>query len=225
MSTARHAPFLSLAALGIALASGLGWLVLSGPAMLPAPEAQPAQPDGKISDRLSFVEEDVPVRLTRIYDTLAMFSMTASEAQPWSERRVPTLAALDAGPGAAKAKAPTMPRMVVAERAPPRNQALPPSRPTQLAAAATAPIVPVRAAAPTAPAEPSREPVRLFGWGVPGSQYLPGRRDAVKTAELIGTQAAKVGSGTAAFATDAASAVGDTVSSVGSTVAETVGWR
>lgn len=222
MSTARHAPLLGMAALGIALASGLGWLVLSGPATPQGPEAQNAQPDGKISDRLSFVEEDVPVRLTRIYDTLAMFSMTASEAQPWSERRVPTLAALDAGSGTAKAKAPAMPRMVVAERAPARSQALPPSRPTQLAAA----IVPVRAAAPAAASpEPAREPVRLFGWGVPGSQYLPGRRDAVKTAELIGDQAAKVGSGTAALATDAASAVGDTVSSVRSTVAETVGWR
>lgn len=221
MSIPRHAPLRTLAvAAGAALVSGLGWFVLSSLAVPPVPEATPSQLDGKISDRLSFVEEDVPVRQTRIYDTLAMFSMNTAEAQPWSERRVPTLAALDAGAGTAKVKAPAMPRMVVAERSPARHPALPPSRPMELASATT--IIPVRIVAPS---EPEREPVRLLGWNLPGSQHLPTRKDAVKTAELIGDKAVKVGSGTASLVTGAASVVGETVSSVGSAVAETVGWR
>ncbi|WP_375459598.1 hypothetical protein [uncultured Enterovirga sp.] len=215
----RSLRFFTVAALGTALASGLGWLALPDS----APRGAPAQlAAGKLSDRLSFAEEDVPVRQTRIYDTLAMFGMNTPEGQPWSERRAPTLAVLDPDPIPARAKVPTMPRMVAAERAPVRQPNLPPIRPVALASAATMPMPQVAAAEAV---EPSREPIRLLGWDVPGSRHLPTRKDAARTAELIGDKAAKVGTGTASLVTGAASAVGDTVSSIGSTVAETVGWR
>lgn len=225
MPACRSAPLrtLSIGVIGAALASGLGWIVLSdmgGPQGTPL---APASSEGKISDRLSFVEEDFPVRQTRIFDTVAMFGMETAEGRAWSERSVPTLAALEGGTGAARTKAASLPRMVVVDRAPARSQALPPSRPLDVASATPTPVViPVRIAAPV---EPAREPVRLLGWNLPGSQHLPTRKDAVKTAEAIGDKAVKVGSGTASFVSDAASAMGETVSSVGSTVAEIVGLR
>lgn len=223
-------PTVLLGLAGAALAGALGWLALeTRPAGAPA---RTAALDGKLADRLSFVEEDVPVRHTRIFDTVAMFALAPLEAGPWSERRVPTLAALDARPAPNRPKAAAMPRMVAADAVALRPQALPPQRPVGLVAlpptpraASSGPLVLASAAAIRPEAEPAREDIRVLGWDVPGSRILPTRRDAVRTAEFIGGKAAAVGTGTASFVADAASAIGDTVSGVGGKVADAVGLR
>lgn len=220
MRAVRLGPFRPsvVSGFGAAIAVGLGWLALNDLTAPPLRDAQLASTEAKLSDRLSFVDEDEPVRRARIFDTLAMFSRPSLESSPWSERRVPTLASLDPGPLSMRSR-PTMPRMVAAERAQARPQTAPPHRPVELAAAS------VQQGSVPAAAEPPREPLSVLGWTVPGSQHLPTRRDAASTAALIGDKAKRIGTGTATMVSDAASAVGDSVAAVGSAVAETVGWR
>lgn len=183
-------------------------------------------PPGKVADRLAFVEEDVPVRQTRIYDTLAMFALPQAQGSPWGAAEI----AIPQGPVRSRVAA-AMPRMVEAE-APHARQVLPPVRPTQAEfakaepakAAPTAKAAPVAIATASAPlpgersvewmaatasAEPS--PIRILGLAVPGSQHLPSGRETMRGVASIGTKAKAIGTGTVATVGGAVSTATDAI--------------
>lgn len=182
----------------------------------------PVLPDGKFVDRLAFVEEDVPVRDTRVYDTVSMFATLSVEPAAWSDIPAPAAIA-DPVPVRSAALAPRMPaaalpRMVVAAREPPRRApATPPAKPFGLAPVTMAAVT----GRPASAEETEPQPIRLVGWSVPGTQHLPGRRDAAKVASLVGNRAAAIGNGAADLVADGAEAIGGAMSRV----VETVRWR
>lgn len=166
----------------------------------------------KLVDRLAFEQEVVPVRDTRIFDTVAMFSKLPAEPAAWAEEPVPTLRALPVQAPLRTAAA-IIPRLVVAsaEVTPRAVQARPPARPTDLGRKAATPTL-------VQDEEESREVIRLVGWSVPGSQYLPTGRDAVVTVSAVGRGAAALGHGASNAVRSGASAVGDVLSSAGRSV-------
>ncbi len=211
-----------LGIIGAALAAGLFAL-----ASEPVATARPAQQDGKASDRLAFVadESDALVRETRIYDTLAMFALPQAEAGAWSEAPRVVATAAETGIGPTVPRASSTPRMVAAEASVARRMPeVPPVRPARLAAVGPA-VSPSPKVMAWEDPEPARTPLRLLGVGLPGTEYLPTRRDAVRTANTIGGKAVAIGTGTASFVTATASAVGDGVSSLGDVIADGVGLR
>lgn len=183
----------------------------------------PVLPDGKFVDRLAFVEEDVPVRDTRVYDTVSMFATLSVEPVAWSDVPAPAASA-DTMPVRSTALAPrphaaALPRMVMVAREPVRRvaAALPPAKPSGLPPVTLA----MAAGRPASSEETDPEPIRLVGWSVPGSQHLPGRRDAAKVASLVGERASAIGTGAADLVADGADAIGGAMSRV----VETVRWR
>ena len=207
-----------------------------GAVIVAAVAIQPKTPDtgavGKMAQRLSyqddaFVEEDVPVRRTRVYDALAMFALPQTEPAAWSDRPAPVVAVLEPASRPAASERPRLvPRMVSAAAADPhRMTLLPPSRPDRLAVAARPSAVVAAAEPPTAaPAgAPAREPVRILGWALPGTQYLPGRSDASHAASVAGGAVVSVGGRAADTIGETAARLGSAARSVGSTLVETVG--
>lgn len=183
----------------------------------------PMLPDGKFVDRLAFVEEDVPVRDTRVYDTVSMFASLSVEPAAWSDVPAPT-GVVEAAPVRSMALAPrlhnaSLPRILMVVREPVRHlaAALPPTKPSGLSPVTLAAVI--GQAASTEETDP--QPIRLVGWTVPGSQHLPGRRDAAKVASLVGDRATAIGNGAADLVADGADAIGGAMSRV----VETVRWR
>jgi hypothetical protein len=142
-----------------------------------------------------------------------MFSLPQADARTWSERSVQPVQPAAAIPAkAAPAKA-AMPRIAEYEAKEQRRMSLPPSRPVTLAVA-EAPAAP----APAKPEpRPIKEPLRVLGWGVPGTDLLPSGKEAVDTVASLGGKVASVGK--------AAGAIPGKVASLPWTLAETVGWR
>ena len=184
------------------LASACGWT------LWPKAEAPSLPPvlvaDGKHGDRLAFSggdETEIPVRESRIYDTIAMFAQPQAEPRAWSEAPV---------------------RATVAE-AGIRPVALRPVAPQRLA---SRPLEgrPLRMAAsePPRPAARAREAsqVAVFGWNIPGSQHLPSGRDAVRAFDRVGNGAVALGSGTVQVVSN----VGGGVARAGSAIADTFGF-
>lgn len=166
--------------------------------------------DGKHGDRLAFAgdETHIPIREARIYDTIAMFAQPQVEPRAWSE------AAVRATMQEAGIK-PTMPRgeANAARRAPDTLMAA--SKPIRTAAA--------DAARPKAQPKDEAAPISLLGWNVPGSDYLPTRRDAARALDTVGNSAATVGVGTVRVVSRTASALGDGVMNAGSAIAGKLG--
>lgn len=176
--------------------------------------------DGKLADRLAFEQEVVPTRETRIFDTVAMFSQLPAEPAPWSEAAVPTLPPMPVRVAHDAASRPAqMPRLVVSQATPSKPAAArPPARPP-----ADLGPKPGQSASSQGPAAARREPLRVAGWSLPGSQFLPTGRDAVRVVSFVGTKAVDLGSGTADVVQSGASVVGDALSSAGRRVAGTIG--
>lgn len=220
----------SIVATGVAALAVAHFSEPSGPGL--------AKFDGaKLVDRLAsldraFVEETVPVRQTRIFDTLAMFSLPQAEPSGWSERPVQMarVAAepppmLPAAPVSTPAKPRGMPQMVTAAAEPGRHPAvLPPSRPAQIATAVTSPPGLLASAPADQPAsEAPRERLQLLGWRVPGTDLLPTRRDAGRAVASVGSGAAAVGTKAVTTVGDTAAGIGRAVSSAGSAVFAAIG--
>ena len=164
--------------------------------------------DGKHGDRLAFSggdETEIPVRESRIYDTIAMFAQPSAEPRAWSEAPV---------------------RATVAE-AGIRPVTLRPTPPQRLAAARAGEAKPMRLASsePKLPSAKAREPqpVSVFGWSIPGSQHLPDGRDAAHALDRVGNGAVALGSGTIQAVSTTASSLGSGVSRARGAIADTLG--
>jgi hypothetical protein len=114
---------------------------------------------------------------------------------------------------AAPAKS-AMPRIAEYEAKQQPKAALPPSRPVTIAASET-PVTPAIVAKPEP--RPAKEPIRVLGWSVPGTDLLPSGKDAADTVASVGGKVASVGK--------AAGTLTGKVASLPWTLAETVGWR
>lgn len=218
------------------VATGVAALVVTHFSEPAGPEL--ARSDGaKLVDRLAsldrgFVEETVPVRQTRIFDTLAMFSLPQVEPSGWSERpvQVAKVAAelppmLPAAPVSTPAKPRGVPQMVTASAEPGRHPTvLPPSRPVQIAAAITSQPAALAPAPANGPLEdPPRERLQVLGWQVPGTDLLPTRREAGRAVASVGSGAAAVGTKAVTTVSNTAVGIGRAVSSAGSAVFEAIG--
>ena len=179
-----------------------------GLSLWPRAEAPSVPPtltiDGKHGDRLAFSggdETEIPVRESRIYDTIAMFAQPQAEPRPWSEAPVRATVA-EAGI-----------RPVPLRPVAPQRLASRPSegRPMRMASSE-----------PPRPVARGREasPVTVFGWNIPGSQHLPSGHDAARAFDRVGNGAVALGSGTV----QAVSNVGGGVVRAGSAIADTLGF-
>lgn len=206
------------------VATGLGALALSHVSAV-APSATPVAPTGKTSARLaafegSFVEENVPVRATRIFDTVAMFALPQSEPAIWNESpvQVARLAA-EPPPLLPVGRHRVVPQMIAASTQPVRPDAgrlagvLPPARPARVASAGPMPAF----------VDPHRDRMRVFGWAVPGTDLLPNRRDATQAVASVGRGAATIGMKAVDTVGDTASGIGQAAASAGSAVLDAVG--
>lgn len=206
------------------VATGLGALALSHVGTVD-PAAPPAAPAGKTSARLaalegSFVEENVPVRATRIFDTVAMFSLPQVEPATWNETPVQMARIVAEPPPVLPAvRHRIVPQMVAAATQPVRPDAgrlagvLPLARPIRIASASP----------PSAFVDPHRDRIRVFGWAVPGTDLLPSRRDAKQAVASVGSGAATIGLKAIDTVGDTASGIGRAASSAGSAVLDAVG--
>lgn len=181
--------------------------------MVPWPSKEAAVVDGQAGkrlDRLAFeAPEDVPVRQTRIYDSLAMFARPSAEPTPWSEAVPPVLPAA-AEPGRSeKASRPAI--AAVPAESSRRDLVLPPARPASVAT--------IRRFEPAPAAEPERSPVRIAGWAIPGTQYLPDREDASAVLGFVDDGARLLGVGAVRLARDGVDTIDRSVSRVGRSVA------
>jgi hypothetical protein len=171
-------------------------------------------PAGKVAERLDWNGGDAPDPSLRIAETVAMFSLPQADARTWSERSVQPVQQTEApAPKAAPAKS-GMPRIAEYEAKEQRRIALPPSRPVTLAAA-DAPAASPASVKPEP--RPAKEPIRVLGWSVPGTDLLPSDKDAADTVASVGGKVASVGK--------AAGTLTGKVASLPWTLAETVGWR
>ena len=206
-----------------AAAAGIGALAFS--ALMFTGEAPRQRAEAKLTDRLSFIQEEVPVRETRIYDTLAIFAEPQGEAGPWSDRPVPLVKVAEVSPTSTTVEGGKLPRMASGEARGSRHAgALPSARPIQIASTASAASAQADAPAREPSTQP-RGPLRVFGWSVPGTQVLPTRKDAFTAVARIGDAAVEIGSGTVDVVGGTASSVGRTVTSLGGNLAESIGWR
>lgn len=193
---------------GTAVLTLIGLLV-SDP--IPGPRTGAALPDGKNGDRLASVEEAVPGHETRILDTVAMFALPRADARSWSERPP------GRSPQAAAPRS-SLPRIAAAEASHDKPlPVLPPARP-----AAVASLDAKRAAANT-PGDGEREPVRVFGWAVPGTKHLPTGRDAARVAEGVRDGAVTVASGAGRLVVGTASKAGGAIAGAGRAAGELLG--
>lgn len=194
------------------VAAGVAAVAFSSLSHDPSP-AEPAAvtPAGKVAERLGWDGEETSNPL-RIAETVAMFSLPQADARTWSER----IAAPAPQPELAKPAAKSaVPRIADYEAKQQHRAALPPSRPVVVAEAPSARVV---AKPETRPAKDSiKEPVKVLGWNVPGSDLLPSGKDAVGMVASIGGAVLAVG--------QKAISLPGKVASVPGAVAETVGWR
>lgn len=147
----------------------------------PAPEPVPL---AKSAERLVFETEEVALRLTGGFDGLASFGLPFVEPTAWSE--TPRLAE------AAPAGAPAPVRPAQAERR--VVAALPPSRPATVAVPHAAPSLDAATRIETvAQAAPADRRMRVFGLGLPGTEYLPTPREAVGHVASLGAVIASAG--------------------------------
>ena len=199
-----------LAAVAMVAGAFAGWAMWPSAETPSAPAALALA--GKHVDRLAFSgdEADIPVREARIYDTIAMFAQPRTEPRPWSEAPVPATVQ-EAGIRPMPLRPVAMPRLAAAEAARRPDAA----RPARIAAADH--VRPVQANRDLS------EPVRVFGWTVPGSEHLPTRRDAAHVLGKVGDGAVAVGSGTANLVSRSATAVGTGLASAKTALAETLG--
>lgn len=162
------------------LAAGIAAVAFSHLSREPTAPAAPPR-DAKNLDRLSWEVEEVPTRISRSYDTLAMFALPQVEPVAWSER--PARLA-DGSTGATGA--------TQAEREPRRAAILPPSRPPAIVAAAQHVPAPNAGAA-----EPEERGLTVLGWRVPGADLLagsvPSGRDALRRVAALGETVAGAG--------------------------------
>jgi hypothetical protein len=192
------------------LATGIASVAFSHLMREPTP-VQPVvvTPAGKVAGRLAWEADDLQDRSLRIAETVAMFSLPQADARSWSERSVAPAKQQDPVPAKpVSAKAVAMPQIAQIEAR--QHKMTPPSRPVVLASAEMPGTV---AAKP----EPHKEPIRVLGWSVPGSDLLPSGQDALGAVAVIGDTVASVGR--------TAEKLPGKVASLGSAVAETVGWR
>lgn len=180
------------------LATGLATAAVSFAMREPA--TQPSVHQGKFDERLAWQVENVPTRQTRVYDTLAMFALPQAEPRAWSvaapaSDKVAVLA--PASPVRDRGQA-SVPSIVQAEAGPHRtatDAVLPPHRPIVLARAEPPTSIQQRPASP----EEVRQPVRVLGWNVPGSDLLPSRHGALQKVAALGTRALSFGGDVADF--------------------------
>ena len=191
------------------VATGVATVAFSNLSHDPAP-AQPVAvtPAGKVAERLGWNGEEMSNPL-RIAETVAMFSLPQADARTWSERSAQLIQ--QAEPKAAKTG---VPRIAEYETKQQHKTSLPPSRPVALALAEM-PVAPAVVVKPEP--HPAREPIRVLGWNVPGTDLLPSGKDALDTVASLGGKVASVGK--------AAGTLTGKVASLPGAVAETVGWR
>ena len=160
------------------LATGLATVAFSHLAHEP-PLPRHAPAPGKITDRLAWQTEEIPVRHSRHYDSVAMFGLSYSEPSPWSE------------PALSEAK-PTEPAALSDARRRGVATVLPPGRPATLVVATGFD----RPAAPHMILQPEPGRIQLFGWNVPGTDLLPqlpSGRDALQKVASLSDAVASVG--------------------------------
>jgi hypothetical protein len=197
--------------LASALATGIATIAFSHLTREPiAVQPLAVTPAGKVAERLDWQAGDAPDPSLRIAETVAMFSLPQADARTWSERSVQPVQPAEATPAKSTPAKSAMPRIAEYEAKEQRRMSLPPSRPVTLAVA--------EAPAPAKPEpRPIKEPIRVLGWGVPGTDLLPSGKEAVDTVASLGGKVASVGK--------AAGAIPGKVASLPWTLAETVGWR
>lgn len=168
--------------------------------------------EGKHLDRLAFAgdETDIPVRESRIYDTIAMFAQPQAQPRAWSESAV-AATVQEAGIRPIPSRPLPAPRLAVAKPDTARPDT---ARPIRTASAEP------RGAAK---AQDSGRPLNVLGWDLPGSEYLPSRGDAARVATKVGDRATALGTGTARVVSRTATALGDGVASAGNALADTLG--
>jgi hypothetical protein len=187
----------------IAVGSWALWPQASGSALPPSLAL-----DGKHPSRLAFSadETELPVRESRIFDTLAMFAQPQAQPRPWSDAPILATAA-EAG---IRPMAPRSPA--------PRLAKLPEAKPAEMSKPVrTASALPAQANGPSG-AHPN-----LLGWELPAAPRLPSRRDAARMLDKVGDGAVALGSGTVGVVSRTASAFGSTVAGAGSAIADTLG--
>ncbi|MDB5559868.1 MAG: hypothetical protein JWQ36_2802 [Enterovirga sp.] len=162
------------------LAAGIGAVAFSH---LSHDSARPMQDlaHSKTFDRLTWEVEDVPTRMTRTYDALAMFALPIAEPAPWREQ--------GALSGAPQPGAPI--KLARAERPErdPHRTVLPPSRPMP------AKVVP----------EGSSGRLTVLGWQVPGTDRIP---SLLPDGGEVVRHAAQVGSKVTGMGQELAAAIG-----------------
>ena len=153
-----------------------------------APAAEPAP--AKLAERLGPAGSEAGDRSLMIFETLALFAPTARDAgiagQPIASATpvLPAAQATARAPLAARSLDPA-PRRFVA--------ALPPSRPADLVTRAAPPErVASAAVEPATASSARREPLRVLGWSVPGSEHMPRPEDLATAAGHLGGQVTSV---------------------------------
>jgi hypothetical protein len=193
------------------VATGVATVVFSNLMREPAP-VQPVAvtPAGKVAERLAWDGEEVSNPL-RIAETVAMFSLPQADARTWSERSLAPVRQAELAPAKPVAAKAGVPRIAEIEDKQ-RKMALPPNRPVVVA---EAPVAPTIVAKPET--RPVKEPIKVLGWNVPGSDLLPSGKDAIDTVAYVGGTVLAIG--------QKAVSLPGKIGSLGSTASETVGWR
>lgn len=174
------------------LATGLATVGFSHLAREPVDPPPPA-PAGKVQDRLAWQVEDVRVRITRTFDSLAMFGLRQVEPSPWSTAPALTPAEplVAPRPGATS--------RIVAQGGEPLRRTLaalpPPHRPAAHLPAGRIPEI----AHPAETAASGRtEPPRFLGWELPSDDVLPSGLDMMRKVASLGDAVAGAGEAIAA---------------------------
>jgi hypothetical protein len=172
------------------LATGIAAVGFSHLAREPAPPATEVT-RGKSVDRLTWDVEDVPTRMTRTFDSLAMFAMPRVEASAWSEAPLQA----DASRPDTSLRTAQIERR---EREPRRAVAMPPIRPVAVMALAEPPMARTETvAAVTVAASPPARGLHVFGWQLPGTDLLqavmPASQDVLKGAAQFGGKVTELG--------------------------------
>lgn len=172
------------------LATGVATVAFSHLTHEPTPPARQAA--SKHPNRLTWEQEEVPTRVTRTYDSLAMFALPRVDATAWSE---PSSHA-----GLPRVEATLRSAQIERRDEPPRKLAVrPPSRPVPASGTLDAISPGPAQAAIVADAGPPRGGLHVFGWRVPGSDLVasvrvPDGRDALNRIAALGDEVVVAGS-------------------------------
>jgi hypothetical protein len=171
------------------LATGIAAVAFSHLSHEPQPPARDVS-RSKSFDRLSWEVEEIPVRATRTYDSIAMFALPRVEPSAWSE---PAMHA-----DASKSGAAFKPAQIDRPEQARRLAALPPARPapSKGSTSSASEREPLRAVQVSSP-EPLQDGLSVLGWRVPGTDRLPAilpdGRDVLKKAAQIGGKVTGMG--------------------------------